>query len=69
MGIDEEGTLAQLKFLRKTLVDPTIAHRGRHIIRQALRATTSEPHLPKMRRRAEIFSHHCSGGSFSTRWI
>jgi TolB-like protein/class 3 adenylate cyclase len=30
MGRDEEGTLAQLKSLRKTLVDPTIAaHRGR----------------------------------------
>ncbi|MET4279855.1 class 3 adenylate cyclase [Bradyrhizobium sp. F1.2.2] len=30
MGTDEEGTLAQLKALRKTLVDPTIAaHRGR----------------------------------------
>ncbi len=30
MGADEEGTLAQLKSLRKTLVDPTIAaHRGR----------------------------------------
>ena len=30
MGLDEEGTLAQLKAVRKTLVDPTIAaHRGR----------------------------------------
>ena len=30
MGADEEGTLAQLKALRKTLIDPTItAHRGR----------------------------------------
>src|SRR5437016_14468523 len=30
MGADEEGTLARLKTLRKTLVDPTIAaHRGR----------------------------------------
>jgi len=30
MGADEEGTLAQLKALRKSLVDPTIAaHRGR----------------------------------------
>jgi adenylate cyclase len=30
MGADEEGTLAQLKTLRKTLVDPTIAaYRGR----------------------------------------
>lgn len=30
MGADEEGTLAELKTLRKTLVDPTIAlHRGR----------------------------------------
>ena len=30
MGIDEEGTLARLKSLRKTLVDPAIAsHRGR----------------------------------------
>src|SRR4051794_36200395 len=30
MGRDEEGTLANLKSLRKTLVDPTIAaHRGR----------------------------------------
>src|SRR4051812_13461634 len=30
MGLDEEGTLAQLKTLRKTLVDPGIAaHRGR----------------------------------------
>ena len=30
MGADEEGTLAQLKALRKTLVDPKItAHRGR----------------------------------------
>jgi adenylate cyclase len=30
MGADEEGTLAQLKTVRKTLVDPTIAaHRGR----------------------------------------
>ena len=30
MGRDEEGTLARLKSLRKTLVDPTIAaHRGR----------------------------------------
>ena len=30
MGADEEGTLAQLKTLRKTLIDPTIAaHRGR----------------------------------------
>ena len=30
MGRDEERTLAQLKMLRKTLVDPTIAaHRGR----------------------------------------
>ena len=30
MGADEEGTLAQLKAIRKTLVDPTIAaHRGR----------------------------------------
>ena len=30
IGIDEEGTLAQLKAFRKTLVDPTIAkHRGR----------------------------------------
>ena len=30
MGIDEEGTLARLKAVRKALVDPTIAeHRGR----------------------------------------
>jgi adenylate cyclase len=30
MGTDEEGTLARLKAVRKTLVDPTIAaHRGR----------------------------------------
>src|SRR6202047_1848564 len=30
MGADEEGTLAQLKALRKSLVDPKIAeHRGR----------------------------------------
>src|SRR5207249_4865320 len=30
MGADEEGTLAQLKVFRKTLIDPTIAlHRGR----------------------------------------
>src|SRR5882757_1299058 len=30
MGSDEEGTLARLKEVRKTLVDPTIAkHRGR----------------------------------------
>lgn len=30
MGIDEEGTLARLKAVRKTLVDPTLAtHRGR----------------------------------------
>jgi TolB-like protein/Tfp pilus assembly protein PilF len=30
MGIDEEGTLARLKAIRKSLVDPTIAaHRGR----------------------------------------
>jgi adenylate cyclase len=30
MGLDEEGTLARLKAIRKTLVDPTIAaHRGR----------------------------------------
>ena len=30
MGRDEEGTLAQFKALRKTLLDPTIAaHRGR----------------------------------------
>src|ERR1700682_714163 len=30
MGADEEGTLAQLKTIRKALVDPTIAaHRGR----------------------------------------
>ena len=30
MGIDEEGTLARLKAVRKTLIDPTIAaHRGR----------------------------------------
>ena len=30
MGTDEEGTLAHLKTLRKTIVDPTIAaHRGR----------------------------------------
>src|SRR5712675_2900717 len=32
MGTDEEGTLAQLKSVRKALVDPTIAaHRGRII--------------------------------------
>src|SRR5579872_6409387 len=30
MGADEEGTLARLKAMRRTLVDPTIAvHRGR----------------------------------------
>ena len=30
IGVDEEGTLAQLKAFRKTFVDPTIAkHRGR----------------------------------------
>src|SRR4051794_3094372 len=30
MGVDEEGTLARLKAIRKALVDPTIAaHRGR----------------------------------------
>ena len=30
MGVDEEGTLARLKAVRKDLVDPTIAsHRGR----------------------------------------
>src|SRR6202790_4835507 len=30
MGVDEEGTLARLKAVRKGLVDPTIAkHRGR----------------------------------------
>src|SRR5467141_3832075 len=30
MGLDEEGTLARLKAVRKTLVDPIIAsHRGR----------------------------------------
>jgi TolB-like protein/class 3 adenylate cyclase len=33
MGVDEEGTLAQLKTFRRTLVDPTIAkHRG-HIVK------------------------------------
>ena len=30
MGLDEEGTLARLKAVRKSLIDPTIAsHRGR----------------------------------------
>src|SRR6201995_6073170 len=30
MGADEEGTLARLKTIRKSLIDPTIAaHRGR----------------------------------------
>ena len=30
MGLDEEGTLARLKAVRKAFVDPTIAsHRGR----------------------------------------
>ena len=30
MGVDEEGTLAQLKAVRKTLVDPAVAnYRGR----------------------------------------
>ena len=30
MGVDEEGTLARLKAVRKALVDPTISkHRGR----------------------------------------
>src|ERR1700681_2009994 len=30
MGVDEEGTLARLKAVRKTLVDPALAaHRGR----------------------------------------
>src|SRR3954470_19901024 len=30
MGVDEEGTLARLKAIRKALVDPAIvAHRGR----------------------------------------
>ena len=30
IGIDEEGTLAQLTALRKTLIDPNISdHRGR----------------------------------------
>jgi adenylate cyclase len=30
MGLDEEGTLAQLKAIQKSLIDPTIAaHRGR----------------------------------------
>jgi adenylate cyclase len=30
MGLDEEGTLARLKVVRKNLVDPIIAsHRGR----------------------------------------
>jgi adenylate cyclase len=29
MGLDEEGTLARLKAVRKALIDPTIAkHRG-----------------------------------------
>jgi adenylate cyclase len=33
MGFDEEGTLARLKAVRKTLVDPAIAsHRG-HIVK------------------------------------
>src|SRR6202142_664445 len=33
MGADEEGTLARLKAIRKSLVDPTIAaHRG-HIVK------------------------------------
>ena len=30
MGCDEEGTLAQLKTLRKSIIDPTVEqHRGR----------------------------------------
>ena len=32
MGVDEEGTLAALKALRKSLIDPKIAeHRGRTV--------------------------------------
>lgn len=33
MGADEEGTLARLKALRKTLVDPTIAAHGGRIVK------------------------------------
>jgi class 3 adenylate cyclase len=33
MGIDEEGTLARLKAVRKTLVDPTIAFRRGRIVK------------------------------------
>jgi adenylate cyclase len=42
MGIDQEGTLAQLKAIRRDLVDPTIAaHRGR------IRKTTGDGMLVK----------------------
>ena len=33
IGIDEEGTLAQLKALRKTLFDPKIAEHHGHIVK------------------------------------
>src|SRR3954469_12115427 len=33
MGRDEEGTLAQLKSFRKTLVDPAIAEHGGRIVK------------------------------------
>src|SRR4029078_11447133 len=33
MGIDEEGTLARLKAVRKSLVDPTIASHRRRIVK------------------------------------
>jgi len=46
MGIDEEGTLARLKAVRKTLVDPAIAkHRGRIVkTTGALHEKTWLPH-------------------------
>jgi class 3 adenylate cyclase len=39
IGIDEEGTLAALKALRRELIDPKIAeHRGRIDLRQSRRS-------------------------------
>ena len=56
MGVDEEGTLARLKVVRKTLVDPAIAsHRGRIV------KTTGDGMLVEF---ASAVDAARSGGSF-----
>jgi class 3 adenylate cyclase len=78
MGNDEEGTLARLKFLRKTLIDPAIASRRGRIVKttgdgvlvefaSAVDAARSSAEV--QRRMAEQPGRRSNGSSFGSAFM